>query len=520
MRDKLYQWADYVGAIALALWVAAGILYLLKNQPTERLLLLVGLGVVFFLFFLYFKFGLVREAVSSRTARYGSNALVMSIAFIAIVAVINFLGGRYHIRHDFTANKAYTLSEKTIQILKDLKEPIQAIGFYSMDNPQSQQEASDRLREYSRVTDKLTYRFVDPYAEPQVANEYKVQFDGTIVFERGKRRENVFATDEQTLTNAILKVSQDQQPTIYFTTGHGEHSPDDSGGEGYSLMKTAMEAENYRVQTLDLKTVTETLPSDISALIIAGPRQPFEPAEVEIVKKYLENKGRVLIMIDPQVESGLEGLLKEWGLGLRNDVVFDPRLGFFGQAQVPVINTYRSHTITKDLTGLSTFFPGARSIEALIAPESLRSPSALFTTSDVSWGETDLASVKAQNAKQDDKDNKGPLTLAYAVEERGEKPARLVVIGNSTFVTNGTLNARITVGGQQQRIQSGNGLLFGNILHWLAGQETLISIPPKPTDTRYVLLTAQETAFVFWSSFLLVPLTILIIGLLVWLRRR
>lgn len=520
MRDKLYQWADYFGALALALWVAAGILYLLKNQPTERLLLLVGLGIVFFLSFLYFKFGLVREAVASRTARYGSNALVMSIAFIAIVAVVNFLGQRYHIRHDFTANKTYTLSEKTIQILQNLKEPIQAIGFYSIDSLQSQQEAEDQLREYSRVTDKFRYRFVDPYAEPQVANEYKVQFDGTIVFERGKRRENVFSTDEQTLTNALFKVAQDQQPTIYFTTGHGEHSPDDSGSDGYSLMKSAMEAENYRVQTIDLKTVTETLPSDISALIITGPRYPFEPAEVDIVKKYLDSGGRVLIMLDPQVDSGLDALLKEWGLAVRNDVVFDPRLGFFGQAQVPVISTYRAHAITKDLTGQSTFFPGVRSLEALTSPESSRSPTPLFVTSDAAWGETDMASVKAQNARRDDNDYKGPLTLAYAVEDRGEKPARLVVIGNSTFVTNGTLNARITVGGQQQRIQSGNGLFFGNTLHWLAGQETLISIPPKPRDTRFVLLTAEQTAFVFWSSFLLIPLAILIIGLLVWLRRR
>jgi ABC-type uncharacterized transport system involved in gliding motility auxiliary subunit len=520
MRDKLYQWADYFAALAFALWVAAGILYLLKNQPTERLLVLVVLGVVFFLLFLYARFALVREAVTSRTARYGSNALVMSIAFIAIIAALNFLGQRYHIRHDFTANKAFTLSEKTLQILRELKEPVQAIAFYSMDNLQAQQEVSDRLREYSRVTDKLTYRFVDPYAEPQVAMDYKVQFDGTIVFERGKRRENVFGSDEQSLTNAIFKVSQDQQPTIYFTTGHGEHSPDDSGSEGYSLMKTAMEAENYRVQMLDLKTVTDTLPSDISALIITGPRQPFEPAEVDIVRKYLAQGGRVLIMIDPLIESGLDELLKEWGVALRNDVVFDPRQGFFGQAQVPVINTYRSHTITKDLTGQSTFFPGARSIEALVSPESSRSPMALFTTSDVSWGETDHASVRAQNARRDDADHKGPLTLAYAIEDRGEKPARLVVIGNSTFVTNGTLNARITVGGQQQRIQSGNGLLFGNILHWLAGQETLITIPAKPRDTRFVVLTAEQTAFVFWSSFLLVPMVILIIGLLVWWRRR
>ncbi len=521
MREKLYSWADYFAALAFALWVAAGILFILKNQTPERLLILVGIGVVFFLLFLYFKFGLVRQAVTSRTARYGSNALALSIAFIAIVGVINFMGQRYHIRQDVTSNKQFTLSEKTIQILQELKEPIQAIGFYTIENIQSQQEASDRLREYSRITDKLTYKFIDPYAEPQVAAEYKVQMDGTVVFERGKRRENVYGTDEQSFTNAILKVSQEQQPTIYFTTGHGEHSPEDTGNDGYSLMKTAMEAENYKVALLDLKTLTETLPSDITALIIAGPKQPFDPAEVKYIKEYLEKSGgRVLVMVDPQAQSGLDDLLKEWGLALRNDSVVDPKFGFFGQAQVPVINTYKSHAITQDLVGQSTFFPGVRSIEALVGAQSSHSPTVLFSTSDQSWGETDFASLKAQNAKFDDKDLKGPLDLAYAVEARGEKNARLVVIGNSNFISNGTLNARITVGGQQQRIQSGNGMLFGNMLHWLAGQETLIAIPAKPADTRYVILTAEQTALVFWSSFLLMPLAILIIGALVWWRRR
>ena len=520
MREKFYEWADYFAAVAFALWVAAGILFLLKSQPNERLIVLVAVGVAFFLLYLYFKFGLVREAVTSRTARYGSNALVMSIAFIAIIGVLNFMGQRYHVRYDATANKSFTLSEKTIQVLQSLKEPVQAIGFYTTDNIQTQQDVNDRLREYSRVTDKLTYRFVDPFAEPQVANDYKVQIDGTIVFERGKRRENVFAADEESFTNAILKVSQDQQPVIYFTTGHGEHNLAETGNDGYSLMKTAIESENYKVDVVDLKTLTDTLPSDITALVIAGPKQPFDPAEVKYVKDYLDKNGRVLIMVDPQIVSGLDGLLKEWGLAFRNDTVIDPKFGFFGDTQVPVINTYKTHEVTKDLSGQSSFFQGVRSLQALTGAQSSRTPTALFATSDASWGETDFASVKAQNAKQDDKDTKGPLDLAYAVEDKGDNPARLVVIGNSTFVTNGILNAIVNVGGQQQRIQSGNGLLFGNMLHWLAGQETLIAIPTKPEDSHPIILTAEETAFVFWSSFLLIPLAILIIGALVWWRRR
>lgn len=526
MREKLYQWADYFAAIALALWVAAGILFLLKNQPNERLLALAGVGVVFFAVFVYLKFALVRQAVTSRTARYSSNAIILTVAFIGIVGVLNFMGARYHYRQDVTANKDFTLAEKTVQILKDLKEPVHAVAFFTVNDMQTRQETEDRLREYSRITDKFTYTVIDPQEQPQVASDYKVQFDGTVVMERGSRRENVLQADESSLTNAIWKVSQDTQPTIYFTTGHGEHSPDDSGTDGYSIMKSAMELENYKVQMIDLKTITSTLPSDIAALIIAGPRQPFDPQEVATLAGYLDAKGRILVMLDPapldnpQFKSGLEDFLNAWGITPRNDLVIDTKQGFFGQAQVPVVNVFRSHPVTQDLTGQSAFFPGIRSLLASSASSSKGTTTVLFSSSDQSWGETDLASVKAQNPKQDDKDAKGPLDLAVTVEGLGENPARLIVIGNSNFISNGTLNARITVGGQQQRVQSGNGLLFGNMLHWLAGQETLIAIPAKTPDQRPVYLTAEQLAFVFWSSFLLIPVAILIIGALVWWRRR
>ncbi len=229
-----------------------------------------------------------------------------------------------------------------------------------------------------------------------------------------------------------------------------------------------------------------------------------------------------MIMVDPQTDPGLDSLLQAWGLKLRNDVIYDPKYGFFGQSQVPVINNYPSHAVTADLTGQSTFFPGARSIQQVTPAPTGKTVTALLTTSDASWGETNFDQVKGQNAKYDEgQDNKGPLTFAYAVEASGgDKPARLVVLGNSTFITNGTLTARISVGGQQSQVQSGNGLLFGNSLHWLAGQENLIAIPAKQPDTHPIFLTSEQSSFVFWSSFLFIPAAILIIGILVWWRRR
>ncbi len=520
MRERLHGWAAYLGAVGIALWAAAGILFLLGNQPRERLIALLVLGVLFFALYVYARPAEVRKVVNSRGARYGSNALVISIAFVGIVGLLNFLGSRYTYRLDLTANKNYTLSDQTINAVKALKEPVKATAFFTPSARSSQPDVADRLKQYAALSDKFTYRFVDPQAEPQIANDYKVQFDGTIVLERGTRRENVLTPDESGLTNALLKVSQDTQPTIYFTTGHGEHSPDDTGNNGYSIVKSGLETDNYKVALVNL-AISSTIPSDISALVIAGPTTPFQAPEVKAVQDYLDKGGHVLVMVDPQVNAGLDGLLAAYGLVLRNDLVLDPAFGIVGQPQVPVIQAYSSHTVTKDLNGLSSFFPSMRSMTTVTATITGTTATSLFSSSDASWGETDFNSVVSQTAQYNAAtDTKGPLDLAYAVEGSGSTPARLIVIGNSTFVANGPLNARLTVGGQAAQVQSGNGQLLINSIHWLANQADLIALPPKAAAATQMFLTGQQTLFLQVTSILLLPGAILLLGTLVWLRRR
>jgi ABC-type uncharacterized transport system involved in gliding motility auxiliary subunit len=229
-------------------------------------------------------------------------------------------------------------------------------------------------------------------------------------------------------------------------------------------------------------------------------------------------------MVDPQVNSGLDGMLAAWGLKFDNDVVIDPKYGFYGQVEVPVVQTYNTHAITKDLTGLSSFFPGVRSIETVTSTVSGLTPTALFASSDASWGETNFDSIKNQNQQFDEgSDMKGPLNLAYAVQGTGASAGHLVVIGNSTFITDNTFNTRVTTaGGQQAQIQSGNGQIFGNTLNWLAAQENLISIPPKDTSNAAssLFLTGEQSLFVYLSTSLLLPAAMLLLGTIVWWRRR
>jgi gliding motility-associatede transport system auxiliary component len=514
MRERLEAWADYFGGVGLA-FLAVSVLLFLLNQPRERSVVLLAISVVLLVLYVIARPQQVRETVTGRGVRYGSNALLLAIAFIGLIALLNFLSGRYNGRYDLTQNKSQSLSDLTIKALQDLKEPVRVTAFYTTLNadPQGRQDALDRLKEYSRYSDKFTYRFIDPQSDPQIANDYKVQFDATIVFERGTRRENALNSDEQTLTNTLLKVSQDKQSIVYFTTGHGEHGIDDTGENGYSGIKTPLEAFNFKFDSLNFQTITSTLPSDITALVIAGPKEKFTPDEAQRVKDYLDKNGRVLLLADPQTDTGLDSVLTSWGLALRNDVVFDSSSSISGRPQLLIIQAYKSHVTTQDLAGFALFLPNSRSLSTSGQPISGRTTTALFSSSANSWGETSFDSVKNQNAQFDSNaDVKGPLDLAYAGEATGTNPARLVVIGNSTFLTNGTFRV---IQGQIANVQFAVGLM-----NWLAGQENLIAIPPKPPASNPMILTADSGRFVFLSSFVMLPGAILLIGALIWWRRR
>src|ERR1700694_2907005 len=56
------------------------------------------------------------QTLTSRNVRYGSNTIVMSLAFLAILGLINVLANRYANRLDLTQNQMYSLSPLSIQI--------------------------------------------------------------------------------------------------------------------------------------------------------------------------------------------------------------------------------------------------------------------------------------------------------------------------------------------------------------------------------------------------------------------
>ncbi len=520
MTPMSRPYSVFVAGLAGLAFAAAVILLGVRGWDTPSQVALV-LGLALLAIFVVLEPAWTRERLTGRSARYGSNALLLTVSILGLLGSAAFLSQRYTKRWDLTANQQFSLSEQTITILNTLKQPIQAVGYYQPGDPTGER-AGDLMKEYTGRSGQLTYRVVDPVTNPVAARQAGIT-GPSIVLTSGDKRQTIISTDEQSITSAIIKLTQDKERVVYFTTGHQEFDPKGGTGrnDGYSIVNQFLQRDGYKVVTVNL-AISSTVPTDATALVIASPQKPFSDPEVNAVRDYLKKGGKAAILLDPPVNNPtqpepLVGLLAEWGVRPRVDVIADPQSSISGNPLTPATTRYSMTTVTNGLDNALTFFPGARSLEVLQpAPEGLI-VTPLIQTSPASWGETDFNGLRTLQIRADGSDARGPLTIAASVEKGSANPTpdepqtRLLVLGNASFVADNIL---------QQVQGSANLDLFLNGINWLAQSEDLIGIRPKPTDDRRVTMTTEQSRWVMVSSIFLLPALLFLYGAGVWWRRR
>ncbi len=499
-RKELFKYFGILGIVALV----GGYLHYNITEIFNRLngaFMIVGGALL--LLYIASNYQEILDSSQKRSTRLGANASVFAVAGVAIFALVNYLGYQHHKKFDYTTEKQFTLSDQTKKIAGDLKSEIKVLYFSKSDEP-----VANLVERYRDFSNKITYERIDLQARPEMAQQYRgMKGAGEVVVISGQKNEKLMqGADEEKLTSAIMKVTREKAKAVCFIDGHGEHELAGAGPEGYQFVDGKLKSDNYETKTINLVTSNQ-VPPECAVAILAGPKKAMLPAEIEMVKKYLSEGGKVFVGLDPDSEAGITDWLKEWNIEARADTVVDVsgagRAIGMGPA-VPLVQTYGTHPIT---TGFRTpsFYPLARSLK--IESKGDIATTELLKSTPQSFGESDL---KGNEAKFDEgKDTKGPLTLgATATKKVGDKEARLIVVGDSDFASNAYAK------------YAGNGDLFLNSINWLAQEEDLISIRPKGPTNRNVELSETAKNIFFWISVVLMPLAMIISGIVVWRKRR
>jgi ABC-type uncharacterized transport system involved in gliding motility auxiliary subunit len=462
-----------------------------------------------------------------RSVQSGTNALLTTIAVFVILGGLNFLSVRIPGQIDFTENQQFSLAPQTKQLIKTLKQPLKVRVFSNQPTPAQ----TALLEQYRRQNpDRLSFEFIDPQAQPTLAEKYKVRTVGEVVLETGDRTKTLEGDlSETNLTPAVASLLRDRKSNAYILQGHRE-APINGGQGNLDAAVTELKKRDFNINVLNL-LAQKQIPTDADVLVIAGPKQVYLDSEVKLLQDYLKGGKSLLLMLDPAVKTGLDPLLKEWGIALDNRVVVDAsgsgQLLGLGPA-IPLVAEYGAHPITKDFGQGPSFFPLAQAI-TVTPPSAEEKVTELIKTSPQSWAEADSKQEKLQFDPA--RDRKGPLTLGVAITrtfeaaptptDKNAKPdaakppqapktqAKLVVFGDSDFAS--VSNPQVL-----------NSDLFLNSVTWLGSGEDdpSLSIRPKEIKDRRIELSPTNSRILVLAGLGFLPLAAFGSGAYLWWRRR
>ena len=455
------------------------------------------------------------QLLHARQAKYALYAASYILIVLAILVVTNVLADRHNKSYDSTSNKRYSLSEQTAKIVKGLKQPA-TVTYY--DQSGKFDRAKDQLDQYANLSPMVHVKYVDPDKNPELAADVRGKSYGTTIVQIGDRKEEAKNLTEEGITGAFIRDLKTSVRTVCFVEGSGEHQIEDTDKSGYSRFKELLGRDGYQAKSVNLLTKAE-VPSDCTVLVIGGPEADYQLPEVDAIKKYVEDGGRALVLLDPPLNMGrldiagneaLAMVLEAWGVTPVKDLILD--LNPIGQLaglgpQVALVTSYDSHAIVNDLKRRATGFPLARSLDTKNGDKT--TVQKLFGSSDSSLATKKLNSPAIDPS--DPKNIKGPLTIAAAGTYNTGKESsqgRFVVIGSSAWAANNFIGF------------NGNPDLALNTINWLASDEDLISIRPKDREDRRITLTQSQMRWLRIASQFLLPLLIVVGGAAVWWRRR
>ncbi len=507
-----------LGVLGLVLLLSTVVTFLFGNTQFVLGKLLLGALCVAASFALGESGGAMRF-FTGRAAHFGFFTAVSALLVVAVLVAGNYVAYKKPRSWDLTKNKIFTLSEDTVRTVGSLKSDMRVLAFYGQADA-SYREAEDLLRRYAALSPHFRWQMVDPYKSPELVKQYAITEGGPrlvllsgpkLDVDAGKAKEPT----EQALTNALVQATRSGSRRVYFLEGHGEPPPRDETEKGLSSAVKGLEGEGFEVATLSLLEKAE-VPGDAAAVLVVAPRKALLDPEVQALRAYASKGGHLGIFIEPEVSSGLDPLLKEWGIEADEDMVVDPnpvaRL-FGGSPVTPIVRPSAAHPITRDLAETGVVLPTARSLVALTGASVTPTPIAL--TGQTAWGETDIKSLYTTGAKKDEGEKGGPLPVAMAAQkstagekERRSDAARVVVVGDGEFFSNryGQL--------------LGNMDFFLNTAGWLTEQEDRITIRPKSRDSSRLFLTEAQVSAIRFLTIDALPVALLGLGLAVWLVRR
>ncbi len=429
------------------------------------------------------------------------------VLLVCVTGMLGYLTLQYRLQWDVSQNGRNSLSETSIDILQKMQGPIQVTVYASEQQAQLgdvRKIIADFVLLYQRIKPDLTLTFVDPIAEPQLAQAANIRVNGEIVIGFNQKIEHLTTINEQAFTNALMRLARTEKTLILELSGHGERRLDGHANYDLGDFGQQLRVNGFVHQSLNFAIDRDIAPN-ADVLLIASPQTDLLPGEVDKLLNYIDNGGNLLWLVDQESLRGLLPLAEKLHLTLTPGVVVDPQAkGLKAPETFALGAIYGQHPIVGTFNYI-TVFPFARQI--LINENEEWHSVGLVKVAPEGWIETgDLNAAASFDLAVD---VPGPVGVAAALTRMvQDREQRIVVVGSGHFLANTYLG-------------NGSNLDFGiNLINWLVGDEGLIVIQPRPTLDNNLVFSEMQLTMLAVISFVILPALLLIGGVVIWWRRR
>jgi ABC-type uncharacterized transport system involved in gliding motility auxiliary subunit len=434
---------------------------------------------------------------------------LFAVLVIVLTALLAWVAREYRFEHDLTRTHRNTVSAPTLEVLKQLDGPVTVTAFAMASDARGDnvhRQIQQFLRPYQRAKPDITLTLIDPREQPKAAAEAGVRSPVELLIGYRGRSERLAEFNEQAFANALMRLARGSERLVLWLDGHGERRLNGSANHDLGEFGRQLQQKGFRTSSVNLG-VAQEVPANAALLLIASPQVDLLPAEVEKIGRYLAGGGNLLWLIDPEPLRGLQPLAELLGLVLTPGTVIDPALTPRNGPPVYALGAaagYGRHPIVNTLN-LNTLFPFARQI-GTVESETWRSVP-LVQVAQRGWVE--VGKLEGEVAFDKNRDFPGPVNIATALERTvGDRQQRVVVAGNAGFLSN-------------TFIGNGGNLDLGiNMINWLAGDDRLITLQPRPAPDSNLDLQPRALYLIAFTFVLALPLAFIATGIVMWWRRR
>jgi ABC-type uncharacterized transport system involved in gliding motility auxiliary subunit len=434
--------------------------------------------------------------------------LLFTLLFVGVIGMLAWLSTQYVYQADWTAGARNTISADTRKLLATLDAPVHITAYVGPD-ALLRQQIRDLVGGYQRFKDDITLEFINPDTVPEQVRELGITSGGAIVVSYRGASENIRALGEQHLSNALLRLSRQQERWIVFVSGHGERPPGGDTNYGMGLFGSELERKGLQVQTVNL--AEHAVPANTSVLVLASPRVELLPGEVAALQDYVARGGNLLWLSEPDGPRSLTPLADTLGILALPGRVVDATSALFGveNPSFVVVTGYPNHPVTREMAMVSVY-PEAVALEINDTTQWHATP--LLTTLERSW--TELGALEGEIRYDPNTDERaGPLDIGIALvrsrpDGRDGDEQRVMVVGDGDFLSNTYLG------------NAGNLDLGLNLITWLSHDDAFMDIRVRGAPDTTLVLERTTTALIGLGFLVGLPLLLLVAGLVIWLRRR